>query len=129
MPGRDLLEKDLTHSIIGAFYEVYNILGYGFLEHVYLLALERELVARGHQVAREVKVLVYYKGEPLAWQRIDMIVDGRVAIELKATQDLPPYAARQLNNYLRASRLQVGLLLHFGPKASFTRLVSTNLPY
>ena len=56
-----LLNERITHSIIGAFYDVYNALGYGFLEHVYVLALERELLARGHQVAREAKVRILYK--------------------------------------------------------------------
>ena len=58
-------------------FEVYNNLGYGFLEHVYVMALERELIARKHRVAREVAVQVFYKGDPLAEQRLDMIVRER----------------------------------------------------
>ena len=58
MPRRELIEERLTHSVIGAFFEVYNNLGYGFLEHVYVMALERELIARRHQVAREVAATV-----------------------------------------------------------------------
>src|SRR5688500_7549111 len=82
-----LIEEALSSSVIAAFYEVYNNLGYGFLEHVYSLAMERELIARGHKVARELGVLVWYKGEELTWQRLDMVVDefaiqGRDAVGL-----------------------------------------------
>lgn len=65
-----LLERDTTQSIIGAFYDVYNKLGYGFVEHSYSLALERELLKRGHSVQRELVVTVFYDGEPLAKQRL-----------------------------------------------------------
>lgn len=119
-----LVEEKLTHSILGAFFEVYNALGYGFLEHLYIMALERELLARGHSVSREVGVLVTYKGEELGYQRIDMIVDGKIIIEAKSTKELHDSAARQLRNYLRATSLEVGMLLHFGPEPKFFRLVN-----
>jgi len=83
-----LLEEALTHSVIGAFYNVHNELGFGFREYLYALALERELVARGHLIDREVAVMVYYRGEPLARQTLDMIVDGKIVIESKATERL-----------------------------------------
>jgi GxxExxY protein len=121
---RELIESDLTHSIVGAFYEVYNELGYGLLESVYASGLERELRARGHQVGREVLAIVRYKGEEIAWQRLDMLVDGKVVIEIKATEELPRFARRQLLNYLKATNLEVGLILHFGPEAKFYRLIS-----
>ena len=121
-----LIEEALTASVIGAFYEVYNTLGFGFLEHVYVLALERELLARGHEVRREVGVWVIYKGAELAVQRLDMIVDNKLVVETKSTYELHPAAPRQLYNYLRASKLEVGLLLHFGPEAKFRRIVSSN---
>jgi GxxExxY protein len=122
MTNRALVEQDLTHSIIGAFYEVYKTLGFGFLEQVYSLALERELVARSHHVARELHVRVIYKGEDLCTQRIDMVVDDKVVVEIKSTYHLHPSADRQLYSYLRASSFEVGLLLHFGRQASFYRL-------
>lgn len=125
MPLDHLVEEQLTHAVIGAFYEVYNTLGFGFLEHVYLSALERELRARGYAVGREVYVPVLYKGEELARQRIDMIVDEQVLVEAKSTHELHKSAKRQLYNYLRATRLQAGLLLHFGPEPCFYRLVSS----
>jgi GxxExxY protein len=124
--GHDLLEGPLTESVIGAFYEVYNTLGFGFLEHVYITALERELLARGHHVAREVCVRVTYKGEELAQQRIDMLVDEKLVVETKSTYELHKAASRQVFNYLRATNLEVGLLLHFGPQPSFFRLISSN---
>jgi len=73
MPRSELMLADLTRSIMAAFYEAYNALGFGFLEHLYVLALERELIARGHLVRRQVGVRVYYKGEELGLQRLDMI--------------------------------------------------------
>jgi GxxExxY protein len=126
MKRGDLIEKRLTHSVIGAFFEVYNNLGYGFLEHVYVMALERELIARRHQVAREIAVQVFYKGEHIAEQRLDMIVDQKLVIETKSTHELHKSANRQIYNYLRATNLEVGLLFHFGPEAHFYRVVHRN---
>jgi GxxExxY protein len=93
---------------------------------LYLAALERELRMRGHQVTRECAVRVMYKGEPIGWQRLDMVVDDLLIVEAKATQQLHESAARQLNTYLRATNLEVGLLLHFGPKPQFFRQVYEN---
>ncbi len=121
--GGKLIHEELTGSVIGAFFEVYNSLGYGFLEHVYVAALERELRARGHEVGREVTVAIHYKGEPIAHQRLDMVVDEMLVVETKSTRDLHPSAVRQLFNYLRATGLEVGLLLHFGPEPRFYRVV------
>jgi GxxExxY protein len=121
-----LVEEALTHSVIGAFYEVYNTLGFGFLEHIYVMALERELIARGHTVGREVGIRVQYKGDELGLQRIDMLVDEKLIVEVKSTYELHKAAPRQVFNYLRATNLEVGLLLFFGPKPSFFRLISSN---
>ena len=121
-----LLEEKLTHSVIGAFYEVYNHLGFGFLEHLYVMALERELLQRGHVVGREVNISVTYKGEELGTQRLDMVVDNALIVELKSTAELHKAAPRQLYNYLRATNLEVGLLLHFGPEPKFYRVISRN---
>ena len=118
-------EEQLTRSIIGAFYEVYNTLGYGYLEHVYVMALERELRARGHRVAREVGVMILYKGEELVQQRLDMVVDSRVVVEAKSTELVHPSAKRQLTNYLKGTGIEVGLLLHFGPEPKVHRAIFT----
>jgi GxxExxY protein len=120
-----LLAADLTHSIVGAFFAVYNYYGYGLVESVYAGALEYELVDRGHAVARELAVDVDYKGRHVAWQRLDMVVDNRLILEIKATEKLPLFATRQLVNYLRVSPFRLGLLLHFGPEAKFQRFVDS----
>lgn len=124
MSHKGLIEEPLTQSVIGAFFEVYNILGFGFLEHIYILALERELRARGHRVDREVPVPIYYKGNVLGGCRIDMLVDDSLIVETKSTIVLPPAAKRQLYNYLKATAIEVGLLLHFGPEPKFYREVA-----
>jgi GxxExxY protein len=124
MPKRPLIHESITQDIIGAFYEVYNILGYGFVEQVYKLALELELRRRGHVVAREVGLPVYFKGELLCEQRIDLLVDERVVVEVKASPTLPPTGARQTLNYLRGAGLRVGMLLHFGPEPKFFPVVN-----
>ena len=117
-----LLHEKLTHSIIGGFLETHRELGPGFPEGIYVSGLERELRARGHKVAREVAVRVYFKGQPLAWLRLDMLVDEKIIIEAKAHPVPPLGAIEQLRGYLRATRLEVGLLLHFGPRPRFQRV-------
>ena len=119
MTQGELIEVALSRSVIGAFFEVYNTLGYGFLEHLYVMAIERELLARGHRVGREVGVRVMYKGEVRGCQRLDVIVDDKLVVEIKSTQELHKSATRQLFNYLHATNLEIGLLLHFGPEARF----------
>ena len=118
---------EFTRSIIGGFFEVYNELGYGLLESVYASALEYELRSRGHIVEREFWTDVFYKGQPVARQRLDMIVDGAVVIEIKATEQLPPFARRQLLTYLTVTRLELGLVLHFVPEAKVHRLVQSRV--
>jgi GxxExxY protein len=124
MSLKHLIEREITGDVIGAFYEVYNQLGFGFLEFVYSLALEKELLRRGRTVGREVSVPVIYKGEILANQRVDMVVDDKVMVEIKSTETLHPKARRLTLNYLRSTPLEVGLLLHFGPRAHFYRFVN-----
>jgi GxxExxY protein len=121
-----LIERATTNEVIGAFYDVYNTLGFGFLEFVYSLALERELVRRGCSVEREVPISLHYKGELLTAYRLDMLVDRKVVVEIKSTQVLPSSTQRQTLNYLRATDLEVALILHFGPKPEFIRLVHSN---
>ena len=126
MAKGELIEERLTHSIIGAFFEVYNELRTGLLEGLYAAALERELVARGHRVAREVIVRVYYKGEDIGAQRLDLVVDEKIVVEIKSTQELHRDSWRQLLTYLKCTNLEVGLLLHFGSEAKFHRIVCRN---
>ncbi len=93
---------------------------------IYVSALERELRDRGHSVARELGVWVMYKGQHLATPRLDLVVDGKLIVEVKSGQNLPPVAIRQLFNYLKSTSLEVGLLLHFGPQPKFYRQVRSN---
>ncbi len=116
----------LLREIIGAFYEVYNILGFGFLESHYAAAMERKLKARGLEVSREHAVPVMFEGEEIGFHRLDFIVNGTVVVELKSAPLLPPIARQQLYNYLRATNLEAGLLLHFGPVPRFQKLFVLN---
>ena len=124
-PG-GLVEEALTRSVIGSFYDVYNELGFGYRELIYGLAMERDLIAKGHRVAREVAVMVHFRGEPLARQTLDMLVDDRLIVELKSTERLHPDATRQLFSYLCATTLELGLLLHFGHEPKFHRVIYMN---
>ncbi|HWH53864.1 MAG TPA: GxxExxY protein [Gemmatimonadaceae bacterium] len=121
-----LLEQELTSSVIGVFFDVFNELGFGYREYLYSLAMERVLIANGHRVAREVGVMVYFRGEPLASQSLDMVVDGRLIVEIKSTERLHPESTRQLFGYLCSTNLEVGLLLHFGREPKFHRVICEN---
>lgn len=126
MRKHQLLEEELTRSVIGAFFTVYNALGYGFLEKLHAAALEQELRTRGHHVEREVLVDVIYEGRVIGVQRLDMVVDGKLIVEVKSTELLHPIARRQTFNYLKCTRFEIALLLHFGPQPKFYRLVNVN---
>ena len=121
-----LLHGDITSAIIDSFFEVHGELGFGFREYLYTRALERLLVEKGHTVAREVPVLIYFRGKPLAYEKMDMIVDGKVVIEIKAREVLDPDAQAQLFAGLAATDLEVGLVLHFGKKPRFYRVLFEN---
>src|ERR1051325_6644617 len=116
-----MLHEELTGSVIGSFFDVHRALGFGFREYIYALALERDLRAKGHRVEREVPVMIYYRGEPLAAQTIDMVVDQKLIVEIKARERLPEDANAQTFGYLCASDLELGLLLHHGRKPRFYR--------
>lgn len=126
MRKRELLEAQTTGEVIRLFYRVYDRLGFGFLESVYANALAHELAAAGVPFEREVPVDVWYDGVRMGYYRADFIVASRVVLELKATALLSDADGRQLLNCLRCTRLEVGLLLHFGPKAAFDRKFYTN---
>jgi GxxExxY protein len=126
LPGhlRGMPEWEKTQAIIAAFFTTYNALGFGFLESVYREALAFELRSQGHVVVAEFPVRVRYREHPVGYFRADLLVDERVVVETKATSVLGPTDKRQLLNYLRATTLDVGLLLHYGPEPKFHRLVS-----
>ena len=120
-----LFESELTHRVIGTFYDVYNTLGYGFLESVYARSMVIELARRGFEVAAQASADVRYRGDVVGTFRADIIVESRLVLELKAAKSLTPADEMQVLNYLRATDLELGLLLHFGPKPAFRRFVST----
>jgi GxxExxY protein len=119
----ELLEGKLVHSIVGSFFNVYNYYGYGLSERVYAGALAHELEDRGHIVVRELLIDVRYKGRHAAAQRLDMVIDQRVIVECKSAEKLFPPDRKQLISYLRATRFEVGVLLHFGPAPRFERFI------
>ena len=121
-----MLAEDVTEKIIGAFFESYRNLGFGFLEAAYLNALCLELQRRGVDYSREVSIEVNYLGVPIGRYRIDLIVASTVLVEIKATKTLSDADTRQVLNYLKATNLEVGLLLHFGPTPKFFRYLYTN---
>ena len=121
---KPLLEEELTGKIIAAFYETYNILGYGFLESVYKKALAIELRLRGLHVEEEVRIDVFYKDHHVGYFRLDQLVEAKVGVEIKAGESLGPTDKKQTLNYLTSSTIDIGLLLHYGPSPQFFRLVS-----
>ena len=121
----ELLERELTGVVIREFYGLYNRLGIGYEEKVYAEALRRRLVALGIDAKREAWVEAWDMGECVGRFRADMLIGGKVIVEIKAGDLLPTRSRRQLHNYLRCSDLEVGLLLFFGPSPRFQRFVHT----
>ena len=121
-----LKHADITELIIQAFYTVYNTLGYGFLEKVYVNALAIELRRLGLEVVQEMRIAVYYGGEMIGEYFADLVVAGVVIVEVKAAKALLEEHEAQLLNYLKATPYEVGLVLNFGPKPEFKRKAFDN---
>ncbi len=117
---------DITGKIIGAFFKVYNTLGYGFNEKVYENALVIELRKAGLKAVEQQEIMVYYDGENVGDYRTDIVVNDVVIVELKAVHELAKEHEAQLLNYLKATTVEVGLLLNFGIKAEHKRKVYDN---
>ncbi len=115
--------SELTGQIIAAFYDVYNTLGSGFLEKVYENALAHELRKRQHKVLQQVPIDVTYNGVNVGHYLADLLVDDRVIVEMKAVENLSPAHEAQLVNYLRATGVEVGLLLNCGPQPQVRRKI------
>jgi GxxExxY protein len=118
--------EDLSNKIIKAFYKVYNTLGYGFLEKVYENALSFELKQQGLFVEKQKKIEVYYLGQLVGEYYADLIVNELVILELKAHECLLEEHENQLINYLKATNVEVGLLLNFGKKPELRRKIFDN---
>ena len=123
---RGLKHKELTETIIGVFFEVYNELGHGFLESVYEKAFEIALSAKGLDVRRQIQVPVWFRGHRVGDFVADVLVNQLVLLELKAARALDASHEAQILNYLRATEIEVGLLFNFGVKPEFRRLAFDN---
>ena len=121
-----ILHEKITEKIVGVFYDVYNELGYGFLESVCQTAMVMALRQAGLSVEQNVPFQVWFRGESIGSFVADMIVDGEVLVEIKSTSSLHQWNEAQILNYLRVSSIEVGLLMNFGPKPEYRRRIFTN---
>ena len=121
-----LRSGEVTERTIGVFYDVYNELGFGFLEDVYARSMSLALAEAGLTVRAEEPIVVRFRHHVVGEYRADLVVEHCVLVELKAVRELSPAHDAQVLNYLRATRYEVGLLLNFGPRPSFRRLVFEN---
>ena len=122
----EYLHQNITERIIKCFYEVYNNLGYGFLEKVYEHAMIIELVRNGLNIQSQMPIKVHYKGEQVGDYYADIVVDDKIIIELKAAESVVEEHEFQLINYLKATEMEVGLLLNFGKEPEVRRKIFTN---
>ena len=122
----NLKHKDITDKIIKAFYQVYNTMGYGFLEKVYENALIIELKKLGLNVIAQHPIRVYYDTAVVGEYFADILVENTIIIEIKAAKAISIEHEAQILNYLKATQLEVGLILNFGPKAEFSRKAFDN---
>ena len=122
----ELLHSHTTSLLIQAFFDVYNKLGYGFLERVYENSMALAARKLGLRVEQQVPIRVHYDGVLVGEYAADIVADGEVIVELKAARMLAEEHEAQLLNYLRATPYEVGLLLNFGPKPEFRRRVFEN---
>jgi GxxExxY protein len=118
--------SELTDMVIGVFYDVYNELGFGFLESVYRNALRLALLEKGLTIEEEVTVSVFFRGQNVGDFRADLVVRGVLLLELKTAERIVPAHEAQLLNYLRSISLELGLILNFGPRPQVRRLVLKN---
>ncbi len=122
----DYKYKELTHKIILIFYKVYNKLGYGFLEKVYENAMMIEFRKEGIPAVSQSPIKVFYDEEIIGEYNADLLVDNKVIVEIKAVKRLADEHEAQLLNYLKATEIEVGLLLNFGPKPEIKRKAFDN---
>jgi GxxExxY protein len=126
MTNIELVQPETTGRVIKAFYRVYDELGYGFLEKVYCGALETEFTREQLGYQREHPIDVFYRGGRVGHYRADFLVQSRIIVEVKASRVLDDADRKQLLNNLRATRIELGLLLHFGPAPTFKRIYLEN---
>lgn len=125
-PSR-LIDEDVTRHIIGGAFEVHKELGSGFNEAVYVRSLAVALQLRGVHVEREYPITVVFRGVEVGSHRLDLLVEGRVVVEVKTMEKIPVAAKAQVRRYLIAARKEVGLLINFGPTVQFCRILNSRL--
>ena len=123
----DLKHGSITDQILRVFFEVYNELGHGFLESVYHRALVLALESAGLKVCSRVSIPVWFRGHQVGQFEADVLVEDCVLLELKAARMLDSSHRAQLLNYLKATEIEVGLLLNFGERPEFKRMILDNL--
>ena len=121
-----LQHGELTEKIIGVFYDVYNELGYGFLESVYEESLVIALLETCLKVERQLAIPVWFRGHQVGQFRGDILVEGKILLELKSTRTLEAAHEAQLLHYLKSTEIEIGLLLNFGSRPQFRRLLFDN---
>lgn len=122
-----LFQEDKTGLIIKCFYTVYNTLGYGFLEKVYENALIIELRNNDFFCEQQKEIIVYYNNTEVGLYFSDILVDSEIILEIKAGKgEILPQHSLQLQNYLKATKYETGMILHFGEKPLFMRKIYTN---
>lgn len=124
--SESLLHQDITEEIISTYYYVYNELGYGFLEKVYENAMLIELKSRGFKVESQKLIKVYFKDTIVGEYFADIVVNDKIILELKSCEALAPEHEVQLFNYLKATKIEVGLLFNFGKRTAFKRKIFAN---
>ncbi len=122
----EFLHKEITSKIIQAFYKVYNTLGYGFLEKVYENAMRIEISKSGLHVEQQKNIKVFYESEQVGDYYADLLVENLIIVELKAAETICDEHETQLLNYLKATDIEVGLLINFGKKAEIKRKIFLN---
>ena len=122
----EYLHKELTESVIKVFYKVYRKMGYGFVESVYQNAMFFALQDAGFPVEAQKDIEVFYEKHKVGYFRADIVVNDLLILELKAVSDLNEAHIRQLSNYLKATNMEVGLLLNFGESPQVRRWIYTN---
>jgi GxxExxY protein len=112
--GEEIVEKELSYEIMNAAFAVHNALGPGFLESIYESAMAHELVDRGHQVETQVRISVFYKDTKIGEHVLDMVVDGKIILELKAVTEIAQIHIQQARSYVKATNLHLAIVINFG---------------
>lgn len=123
-----LLHKELSYKLVGAAMEIHKILGPGFLEGTYQRAYEAELKIQGISFVPQKKIKIFYKNIDLGFQVLDLVIDNKIIIEIKAVSEILPIHQAQLISYLKATEYELGILINFGSKSlQYKRIVLTRI--